>query len=233
MRLAIVSDIHSNLQAWEAVLEEIDGREIETIYCLGDVVGYGADPAPCVELVRERCAGVVMGNHDKAVVDKKTAGGLPREGKLAVKHNRKQLSAEQIEFLAGLPLRLEAEQCTFVHATPQDPEAWHRIGAFSVTQKQFEYFETDVCFIGHTHVPGLVADRVGTLALRRGHRYLINPGSVGQPRDGDPRASFVVFDPDAFTHEQVRVEYDVERAGTRIIKEGLPKILAERLKRGL
>ncbi len=232
MRLAVVSDIHSNLQALEAVFGEIEARGVDGVYCLGDVVGYGADPGPCLELVRERCAGVVKGNHDAAVVNLAEEWALPREGQTAARHNRTALSKDQLAYLAALPLRLEAEGCTFVHASPEDPGAWRRIGAFSVTRRQFDHFDTDLCFVGHTHVPGMLADRVGTFTLRRGRRYLINPGSVGQPRDGNPKASFGIVDTEAFTWDAVRVEYDVEKAAQRILKEGLPDVLAARLRVG-
>lgn len=230
MRIAVLSDIHSNLEALTAALEAIDARGVEQVVCLGDVVGYGADPSSCVELVRERCALTVLGNHDQAVAE--GDGYLPKEGRPAAKHNREQLSDDQLAWLAGLPLKAADGRATYVHATPEEPERWQRIGAFSTTHAQFRHFETDVCFIGHTHVPGLVADRIGVLAVRKGHRYLINVGSVGQPRDGDPRACFCVFDDDAFTSEIVRVPYDVDRAAGKIRSAGLPEVLAERLALG-
>jgi diadenosine tetraphosphatase ApaH/serine/threonine PP2A family protein phosphatase len=185
-----------------------------------------------VDLVRRHCAGTVLGNHDLAVVDETFEYHLPRAGLLAVRHNRERLSEENFDFLAGLPLQIEADGCTFVHATPENPAAWQRIGAFSLTQRQFDHFHTDVCFIGHTHVPGLACDHIGTVRVRRGNRYLINAGSVGRPRDGDTRATFVVFDTEAFDWELVRVRYDVGRAAAKILEAGLPPVLADDLMKG-
>ena len=232
MRLVVISDIHSNLEALTAVLAEAEARGAEKIYCLGDLVGYGADPEACVDLVRLRCAGTVLGNHDQAAVDETFEYHLPKPGMIAVRHNRKRLSAEQLDYLAALPLLIEADGCTFVHATPEDPAAWQRIGPFLLTRRQFKHFETDVCFVGHTHVPGLVSDRIGTIRMRRGNRYLINVGSVGRPRDGDARACLVLFDTDAFTWDLVRVRYDTERAAEKILQAGLPAVLANGLMMG-
>ena len=232
MKLAIISDIHSNLEALQAVLEVIDERGVDAIYCLGDVVGYGADPAPCLELVRERCAGVVRGNHDEAVGSEQGTRWLPKDGQEAARHNREQLDDEQLAYLADLPLRLEADGCTFVHATPDEPTAWKRLDRFLVAQQQFEHFDTDLCFLGHTHVPAVMANRLGVLRVRAGNRYLVNVGSVGQPRDHNPRACFAFFDTETVEHETVRVPYDVERASAKIEDAGLPSRLAERLKIG-
>lgn len=233
MQIAVLSDIHSNLEALTAALEEIERRGIDRIYCLGDVVGYGADPAACVDLVRARMAGTVLGNHDAAVAADAGIRVLPKDGQAAVKHNREQLDVDQTAFLDSLPLTLEMDGCTFVHATPEDPARWQRIGTFTSTHRQFEHFTTDVCFIGHTHIPGIVADRLGVLRMRRGHRYLVNVGSVGQPRDGDPRLSFGIFDAEAFSCEIIRLDYDVETAARKITEAGLPRRLASRLKKGL
>lgn len=232
MKLAIISDVHSNLPALQAVLAVIDERGADAIYCLGDVVGYGADPAACVDLVRERCAAVVLGNHDVAVARNDGVSRLPRDGQRAARHNREQLNDEQLSFLSGLPLRHDAEDCTFVHATPDEPSAWKRLDRFTVAQDQFDHFDTSVCFLGHTHVPAVMANRLGVLRVRPGARYLINVGSVGQPRDHNPRASFALFDTETFEHETVRVAYDVERAAARIEQAGLSKRLGERLKTG-
>ena len=229
MRLAVISDIHSNLEALTAVLAEADARGAAKIYCLGDVVGYGADPEGCVDLVRLHCAGTVLGNHDQATVDESFEYHLPRPGMMAVRHNRERLSEEQLDFLAALPLLIEEDGCTFVHATPEEPAAWHRIGPFELTRRQFKHFQTDVCFVGHTHVPGLVSDRIGTVQMRRGNRYLINVGSVGRPRDGDARACLVLFDTEAFTWDLVRVRYDAEAAAEKILQAGLPEALADGL----
>ena len=187
MKLAILSDIHANLEALTAVLSVIEGRTVDAVYCLGDVVGYGADAAGCVNIVRERCAATVLGNHDEAVALERGLRVLPRDGRKAAAHNRAQLAEDQRAYLAGLPLALEAAGCTFVHATPGDPGGWHRLGSYLVAQEQFQHFETEVCFVGHSHVPAVMGNKLGAVRVRPGLRYLINVGSVGQPRDGDRR----------------------------------------------
>lgn len=233
MKIAVISDIHSNLEALTAALEEIKRREVEAIYCLGDIVGYGADPGPCVDLVREHCAGVVRGNHDEAVALQQGLSWLPSDGREAAIHNRANLTPDQLAYLAGLPLRLEAASCTFVHASPEQPDAWLRLDSPTVAQRQFDFFDTDVCFIGHTHIAGVLANRIGVLRVRPGYRFLINAGSVGQPRDQNPRLSLAFFDTEAFTCELVRLPYDVERAAMKIREAGLPERLAARLRRGI
>lgn len=232
MKIAIISDIHSNLQALEATLEAIDKEVVEEVYCLGDVVGYGADPAACVDLVMEHCTGVVLGNHDDAVAAERGLKVLPKDARAAARHNRERLSDAQIAFLTELPLTLEAHGCTFVHAAPQAPSSWLRLDSFVRVKDQFDHFQTDLCFVGHTHVPGVVSDKIGVLTVRPGHRYLVNTGSVGQPRDEDPRASFAVFDTTEISCEFIRVGYDVATAAERIKEDGLPNGLAERLFRG-
>ena len=232
MKIAVLSDIHSNLEALNAVLAEIEARGVEAIYCLGDIVGYGAEASACVDLVREACAQSVLGNHDLAVATGRGTRALPPDGQEAARHNRAQLSEAQRTWLAALPLKAEAHGCTFVHATPELPEAWYRVDSYVIAQAQFGHFATDVCFVGHTHTPAVMADRLGVLQVRPGNRYLINVGSVGQPRDQNPRACVAFFDTEAFRYELVRVPYHLERAGARIIAAGLPRRLADRLQEG-
>ncbi len=212
--------------------EVIDARGVDAIYCLGDIVGYGADPVPCVELVQARCAGVVLGNHDIAVATGEGIERLPRDGQAAALHNQKQLSQAQRDYLASLPLIIEEGPCTFVHATPREPETWARIGSFLVAKDQFAHFKTDFCFIGHTHLPSVMSNKIGVLRVRKGHRYLINVGSVGQPRDHDTRLGVGFFDTETVEYTFVREPYAIEQAAARILGEGLPKRLAKRLRKG-
>ena len=229
MRIAIISDIHSNLQALEAVLQKIYSSDVHAIYCLGDVVGYGADPDSCVSLVRERCSLTVVGNHDRAVAIEEGLDYLPGTGREAAIHNRAKLSDDNRDFLAALPLVLIEKDCTLVHASPETPDRWLRINSFVTGNTQFGHFSTDICFVGHTHSPAVMSDSIGVSQVRRGHRFLINVGSVGQPRDGDARASFGLFDSESFDYQLVRQDYDIETARARILEEGLPQRLADRL----
>lgn len=232
MKIAIISDIHSNLEALETALDAIQARGVDATYCLGDVVGYCSDAAACVDLVRAHCEGVVRGNHDEAVALNRGISVLPRDAQEAAMHNREQLSREQLEYLAGLPLRLVVGDCTFVHASPQAPEQWQRLETYTAAQSQFNHFDTSVCFIGHTHVPAIMANRLGVLRVRPGARYLINVGSVGQPRDMNPRLCVAFFDTESFEYELVRLHYNVERAASKILAADLPPSLADRLKAG-
>lgn len=232
MRIACISDTHSNLEALTAVLKVIDERGVDAIICAGDIVGYGADAAVCVDLVRERCAGVVMGNHDAAVALDRDLGKLPRDGQEAALHNRAQLSDDQLNYLRGLPLTLDLEGCAVAHATPHRPEAWVRMHTYSTVSEQFKHFQAPVCFVGHTHVPGVAAEKIGVLNVRPGNRYVINVGSVGQPRDRNPRACVAFFDSVTFEYELVRVPYDIASAAAKIREAGLPSSLAKRLEKG-
>lgn len=231
MKLAVISDIHSNFEALRAAFAAIDAEEVDAVYCLGDIVGYGSDAVECLEWVWARCDGVVQGNHDVAVAIEvpEASSWFPRAAQKAVRHNRQQLSQEHLEYLATLPLRIEAHGCTFVHAAPELPEAWLRLDSFMVARNQFKHFTTSVCFIGHSHVPAVMGERIGATRVEPGNRYLINVGSVGQPRDNDPRACVAFFDTETFDYRLVRVKYDVQRTAGKILASGLPRQLARRL----
>lgn len=232
MRLALIADVHSNLPALEAVLREVDARGVDEIACLGDVVGYGAEAQACVDIVRARCALVVRGNHDEAVATGTTAG-LPKDGVVAALHNREHLDADALAWLAGLPLvEIVDEAVTLVHATPQTPERWLRADSFQVVHAQFGFFATPVCVAGHQHMPAVTGERVGQLRVRPGGRFFVVAGSVGQPRDGNPRAAVSFYDTEKMQYEIVRVPYNVDTAAQRILDAGLPLALARRLKIG-
>lgn len=233
MKLAIFSDIHANLEALTEVLKVVEERAVDAVYCLGDVVGYGADASACVDLVRQHCKAMVRGNHDEAVALERGLKSLPRDARKAAVHNRAHLTPSHLDFLAAQPLMLEADGCTFVHATPGNPAFWQRLGSYLTAQEQFQYFSTEVCFIGHSHVPAVMGNKLGAVRVRPGVRFLINVGSVGQPRDGDPRACVAFFDTEHTDYDLVRVPYDVETAANKIITAGLPKRLAARLFKGL
>lgn len=232
MRFAVVSDLHANLEATTAVFAEIDRRGVDAVLCLGDVVGYGPDPSETVDLVRERCETTVLGNHDAAVALDANVRVLPRDGQKAARLHQTLLSDDQTAWLAGRPLEATVHGVTLVHASPDEPESWLRLDSFTAIQAQFAAFETPICFVGHSHKPAVVSNSLGVFTVRAGHRYIVDVGSVGQPRDHDPRASFAVFDGDAFTVEIVRVHYDVARTASKIVRRGLPAELGDRLRRG-
>ena len=233
MRLAVLSDVHANAVALEAALAEADRRGADAVVCLGDVVGYGPDPGLCVDLVRERAAVTVRGNHEAAFADDGELGALPPDGQVAVRLHRELLDADQAAWLAGLPLVAEFEGVTLVHAAPLAPASWTRLDGFGAVRDQFAAFDTDVCFVGHSHAPAVASDHVGAFKVRPGRRFLVNVGSVGQPRDRDPRLAFGLFDTDAVAYELVRVHYDVARTVARVHERGLPDALGRRLLRGV
>lgn len=240
MRYAIVSDIHANLDALRAVLD--DARDlVDAILCLGDVVGYGAEPEGCIELVAERCQAVVAGNHEHAA-----AGLMPLEwfnpyARAAAEWTRHRLDDEHRAWLAALPLLREFEEATLVHASPQQPDEWEYVISAEDGYRAFAAFTTRLCFVGHSHVPGVWSQgswgrshEAGAvdIALEPGCRYLVNVGSVGQPRDRDPRAAWVLWDVKGRRVSIRRVPYDVTAARSRIVAAGLPRFLGDRLGEG-
>ena len=232
MRLAIFSDTHGNLQATRHCMEEAERLGAEAFCCCGDVVGYGGAPVETLALVRERCAVVVRGNHDEAVASKVGLEMLPPAGAAAAQDHHDRLPEADRDWLGALPLVAEAHGCTFVHAAPSDPAAWLRLDSFPRLREQFAHFQTALCFVGHSHAPAVAAEKIGVLSVRPGLRYLIDVGSVGQPRDGDPRAAFGLLDTETGAYEAVRVGYDVDGAAADIRAAGLPESLAARLYAG-
>ncbi len=233
MRLAILSDLHANEQALTSVLAAAEARDVDAIVCLGDVVGYGPDPAPVLNAIRASSAVTVLGNHDAAVATGEHIGVLPNDGQVAARQHRDHLDQADLDWLAALPLTATFEGVTLAHAAPLDPGEWPRLDSFSIIQRQFSAFETAVCFVGHSHRPAMVSTRMGATKVKPGARYLINVGSVGQPRDHDPRAAFGVFDTETMDYELVRVHYDVAKTVARIREQGLPKSLGQRLLGGV
>jgi diadenosine tetraphosphatase ApaH/serine/threonine PP2A family protein phosphatase len=233
MKIALISDIHSNLQALLAALSDIDGRGIDEIYCIGDSVGYGGSPNECVDLVRKRASAVVLGNHDLAAVKPSDADYFTKPGKIVAEWTNRTLTAENRQFLAALPFTVEMGVCTLVHASPEFPPAWQYVNSMDAARDQFAHFKTEICFIGHTHVPVLCGEDLKTFKFKKNMRFLINVGSIGQPRDGNPHLSYGILDTDAWSYENIRIPYDVRAAAEAITSKGLPAILAKRLSQGV
>lgn len=233
MRIAILSDIHANLEALTEALRLCDTNQADCVICLGDVVGYGPDPGPCIDLVKSSCEACVLGNHDEAVAFGSGLEFLPKDGQAVAQRHTKELSEEQLFWLKELPISYVAYNTTFVHASPDDPGNWTRLESFQAVQAQFSCFDTPVCFVGHSHKPAVVSSTLGVHRVRPGHRFLVDVGSVGQPRDSDYRLAFALFDTDRYSCEIIRGHYDVERTANRIEAAGLPSNLAQRLLRGV
>ncbi len=241
MKYAIISDIHGNLEALQSVLKEIEGKEVDSILCLGDVIGYGPNPNECVELIKENADIVLAGNHDHAPLGKIDISYFNPWARSAIEWTREQLTDESREFLLSLPLKTEVDGFTIVHSTPYNPHEWNYIITIGDAIKNFPEFENQVCFIGHSHVPMGISLSEGDdcrvvkdnpLKMNKKLRYIINVGSVGQPRDLDPRAAFGIYDNSKMEYRLCRVDYDVAETQRKINESELPPFLAERLEVG-
>lgn len=239
MRILIISDIHSNVAALEAVLEATEEAEYGRVWCLGDIVGYGPDPNECVTQVRDLEALCIAGNHDWAALERIPLEDFNIDAQRATLWTRDQLTAKSISYLQGPPETRVEGAFTLAHGSPRHP-IWEYIHLPSVAGANFAYFSTPYCLVGHSHIPVIFRelddhqaemffpplDVPLTLDERR---LIINPGSVGQPRDGDPRASYLLLDEEAGTVQFQRVEYPINHTQTRMMAAGLPPRLAARL----
>lgn len=240
MRYAILSDIHSNWEALEAVLEACERLSPDSYLCVGDLVGYGPDPSRVIAEVRDREMTTVRGNHDHAAFDAGEDRYFNSWAREAIGWTRERLVASERRYLEDLEFTAVADGALLVHASPAAPRAWRYILSAAEAGPEFASFAEPVCFIGHSHVPMVIVQtesgeselRNGEVELEPGRRYIINVGSVGQPRDGDPRAAFGLFDSEERVYRLARVEYDAETTSRKIIDSGLPPFLGERLLAG-
>lgn len=239
MRIVLISDIHSNAVALAAVLAALP--PYDELWCLGDTIGYGPEPNFCLEKMQDLAKHALTGNHDLASLGLVSLADFNALARTANQWNNKQLEPELRAYLQALPDRLPVPpEATLAHASPRDP-VWEYILDAGTAQANLKHFDTPLCFVGHTHVPtifgkhedGKTEFRHGSpgesLALKQNSRYIINPGSVGQPRDGDPRAAYAVWDTEAGTVRFNRVEYDISTTQAKMRAAGLPDMLAERL----
>ncbi len=266
MKYAIISDIHANLEALTTVLDKCKAEGVEKYICLGDIVGYNANPRECLQLVRSLdLVGVVKGNHDEYVSNSNEEMlGFNQHAKQAVLWTKSQLNEEECDWLAKLPTKqiVRGTNITIVHATLDSPSSWGYIFDVHHAMDNFSYQFTPLCFCGHSHVPivfckksftgsnSLLVEEVmewkaerneaapnkpdpdPVISIQKGWKYLINIGSVGQPRNKDPRASFAIYDTEANTVTRLRLTYDIVTAQKKIRDAGLPERLAIRLERG-
>ena len=241
MRYGVFSDVHSNRPALEAVLAALQSERVDRLLCAGDLVGYAAEPAACVEQVRAAAHAVVAGNHDWAVAGRFDAAWFHHDARAALAWTTDHLSAAAAQYLAGLPLTWQDESVTLAHGTLHEPEQFHYLLDADAAARSLALQTTPVAFVGHTHVPvAFAVDADGDVQclrgprveVQRGRRYLVNVGSVGQPRDQDPRACYVVYDTARRLVEFTRVPYPVARTQAAIRAAGLPARCADRLARG-
>ncbi|HEY5036486.1 MAG TPA: metallophosphoesterase family protein [Chthoniobacterales bacterium] len=236
MRFAVFSDIHANLEALEAILADARAQDCTHFVCLGDIVGYNANPSECLQIVQDLECPVVKGNHDEQASITTATDGFNELAEEAIDWTREHLSAAEKSWLAELRLTRQVRDFTIVHATLDTPEQWGYVFNDLDAAASFTYQHTSLCFYGHTHAPAaFVRDEhvrrisTGQIVLAAGRKYFINPGSVGQPRDRDWRAAYCIFHSDRNVVEQRRVEYDLATTQKKIRQAGLPERLAERL----
>jgi diadenosine tetraphosphatase ApaH/serine/threonine PP2A family protein phosphatase len=242
MKVALISDIHGNRQAFEATLEAIAASDAAELWCLGDLVGYGADPDACVELAREHAAVCLAGNHDLAVTGEIPLGEFSRGASMAAQWTKEVIAPENLGFLQSLSPLADEGSVGLYHASPRDP-VWEYVLSALLAELCLDEQRHRLCLVGHSHVALSFMRRAGQLTTGEPQRdgtqldlttgeWLINPGSVGQPRDGDPRASWLLLDLDGLSASFVRTDYDIAGAAAAIRAARLPDSLAERLEYG-
>lgn len=234
MRLAVISDIHGNLEALRQAFEDIAARSVDTVVCLGDIVGYGADPSACLRLVRERCRTILLGNHDEAVFNPWLVDVFNRNAQRAIEWTREHLEQEEKDFIRSLPYscRFESDSLLFVHSTPRSPQDFDYIFGDMEARSYADAFSERLCFVGHTHIPRVHPMLPSVDAYAPLERFIINCGSIGQPRDRDARLSYGLLDTVAGTYDTIRLAYDCATAANKITDAGLPESLAQRLFEG-
>lgn len=245
MRYAIFSDIHGNLAAFQAVLDDAETRGgFDEIWCLGDIIGYGPEPHACIELLSRYNHVCVAGNHDWAAIGRIDTLEFNSDAARACHWTAAQLTKEDVDYLRSLPLSLEQGNFTLVHGSPRQP-IWEYLLSVDDACDNFDYFDTRFCFVGHSHVPLIFGqDRDSNCYSRRvlngsgvrlsseGDRLIVNPGGIGQPRDGDPRASYAVYDSDARIIYHYRINYDINITQQKMWECELPSSLISRLNYG-
>ena len=240
MRYAIISDIHANLEALEAVLADIKKEKVDKCVCAGDIVGYGANPHECIELTREHCPVCVAGNHDFATIEKTNIEFFNQYARQATLWTRQNITEDDRKYLESLPLVADVDDCfTLVHGTLYAPALFDYIQTTFDAYLSLQVLQKPLCFVGHSHVPisfflddAVTYSTDSVIRLKEGVKAIINVGSVGQPRDDDPRAAYAMYDTEKNLVVIKRVEYDVEKAIKKIRDAGLPEILGERLRYG-
>jgi predicted phosphodiesterase len=240
MYYAVLSDVHANLEALEAVLKDVDKRKIENILFLGDAVGYGPDPNECLELLERRCKILIAGNHDWGVTGLTDINYFNEYARHALEWTMGVITDAHSKLLRSLPAWKESkdDDMILVHSTPWEPEKWHYLLTLRDAEMNFDYFDNKFCFLGHSHQPfiiekvssGELIEYTETARIKKSSRYIINAGSVGQPRDGDARASYIVIGNSKL--EIVRIPYNIEAVQEKMRKGHLPYLLIERLSIG-
>lgn len=243
MKYAIISDVHSNLEAFQKVIDEVKKDKVDKYLFVGDIVGYGANPCECIEELKKLKCVAVAGNHDYGAVELSSIDNFNSYAKEAIQWTMNKLSKKDKEFLQKLPLVQTIDNITLVHSTLQNPEKWEYVRSTFQAHKSIEIQKTSLLFAGHSHVPitfceqseikgSIKFSKEIRIKIEDGYKYFINVGSVGQPRDGNPKACYAIYDKDNKIVEIRRMEYDIKKAQEKILEAGLPNRLAERLEFG-
>jgi diadenosine tetraphosphatase ApaH/serine/threonine PP2A family protein phosphatase len=213
------------------------------VICLGDIVGYGANPNECIELVKSHCPETLLGNHDAAAVELLSTQHFNIHAKIAIEWTEQNLKKENRSYLSALPLKTSKDSMTLVHATPYEPNMWYYITSLEEAAFNFQFFDTQICLVGHTHIPIIIIldndkelyvhqDRYVNIGKLEGARFLINVGSVGQPRDRDPKSCYGILDTDEKEFFYRRVSYNIDKAQSKMKKIKMPDFLITRLEEG-
>ncbi len=239
MKTIVISDIHGNLEALNKTVEYIEELEGEKhVVCLGDIVGYGPNPAECFEIVESLTDNICLGNHEDSVLDTNYDYYINTYARDAIRWTRGVLSNEVIETINKLPLQICEDNVLYTHASPDNPRYWKYIHNARNAYSSLIEMKHSLCFVGHSHIPGIYSYRTlkkdnNKATLSKDDKTIVNAGSIGQPRDGSPMLSFAVFDDDNWNVEIIRLEYDYHKTMAKINNAGLPLFLAERLAKGI
>lgn len=238
MKFAVISDIHSNLEALTAVLKDIEKHKVDAIHCLGDVIGYGCDPKACLDMVNKNCEIKLMGNHEYLILGLISQDNCNSSAQASYQWTLKQITDYELALIEEFQMKSVYEDCLLVHSSPFKPEEWHYIVNSQQAELAFENLNEKFCFFGHSHLPMIFVENKDNLPrMKVGHdfimdpdyRYLVNVGSVGQPRDKDPRASYVIVDTEEWEVLFKRVEYDIISAQNKMKEAAMPDLLVQRL----
>ncbi|MCK4857858.1 MAG: metallophosphoesterase family protein [candidate division Zixibacteria bacterium] len=241
MKYALISDVHGNLQALQAVLSDLRDTDIDELLFLGDAVGYGANPNEVVDIVDSECKVCIVGNHDASALGLTSTYNFNIYAKASIHYTISVLVPKSIDLMSTYRMSHQFDGILLTHATPSRPEAWKYCLTRRQAKSEFDHFDTQLCFTGHTHWPMIFSrgsqgnigvEPPGDLLLKPDYKYLVNVGSVGQPRDGDHRAAYVIYDSDKKKLMYRRVAYDITSAQNAMAKAKLPRFLIDRLSSG-
>lgn len=241
MRIAIISDVHANLEALQAVTHDIENSNVERVFFIGDAVGYGADPNKCIKLISDLCEIKLLGNHDYVALGLENPKHFNVVAKQSIFWTRKALNRKAIERISDFEMEASFLDYYFVHATPDNPSEWNYLLTSEDAERNFDFFSQNYCFVGHSHLPIIYCRQPdGTVDIRESDsfeakpdcRYIINVGSVGQPRDGNKDACYLIADTDTNSFKYRRVPYDLKKAQGKMRKAQLPEFLITRLASG-